>query len=462
MTLKIEDIECRLLDLNQRAEEIVHKAEGEARDLTPEEGVEVDRILNESNKLIGDRERLQELSEQSNRLSAAVGRKSEPDDVVTKADAGTPVAETAKRRPFATPRSDPKELSNYGWPSFGQFAKGVMLASRRSNAVIDPRLTGNAPTDYMREGVGEDGGFAVPPDYRSQIINRIMGEDSLLGRTDRQESSSNIWSQPVDNDAPWGTTGVRAYWTNEGAQKTQSTPNLQNVSLRLHKLAALIPVTDELREDAPAIDRYLMSRVPLAFDFEIGNAIINGSGVGQPLGIMNSGALVSVAKEGSQASATLMGRNIAKMWGRLYAGYRRNAVWLVNQDVEVELPKLAEVAYAADGSTAQGVAATYWAPGSIRNQNDFGLLYNRPVIVTEACPTLGVKGDIVLADLSQYLTVTKVGGLRSDISIHLWFDYDITAFRFVFRIAGAPWLQTPITRRNGTNTLSAFVTLDAR
>jgi hypothetical protein len=46
--------------------------------------------------------------------------------------------------------------------------------------------------------------------------------------------------------------------------------------------------------------------------------------------------------------------------------------------------------------------------------------------------------------------------------MHLWFDYDITAFRFIFRLAGHPWLTAPIARRNGTNTLSAFVALAAR
>jgi HK97 family phage major capsid protein len=64
-------------------------------------------------------------------------------------------------------------------------------------------------------------------------------------------------------------------------------------------------------------------------------------------------------------------------------------------------------------------------------------------------------------DLSQYMSVVKAGGIRQDVSIHLFFDYDITAFRFVLRVGGQPWWNAPITRQNGLSR-SPFVTLAAR
>jgi HK97 family phage major capsid protein len=86
----------------------------------------------------------------------------------------------------------------------------------------------------------------------------------------------------------------------------------------------------------------------------------------------------------------------------------------------------------------------------------------RPIIPTQACQTLGDKGDIIFADLSQYMTAVKTGGLRTDVSIHLWFDYDTLAYRFILRIAGQPWWSSSISPKNGSNTLSPFVTLDER
>jgi hypothetical protein len=57
---------------------------------------------------------------------------------------------------------------------------------------------------------------------------------------------------------------------------------------------------------------------------------------------------------------------------------------------------------------------------------------------------------VALVDLKAYLTATKTGGLRQDISIHLWFDYDITCFRFVIRVGGTPWFKAPITTKSGS------------
>jgi hypothetical protein len=65
-------------------------------------------------------------------------------------------------------------------------------------------------------------------------------------------------------------------------------------------------------------------------------------------------------------------------------------------------------------------------------------------------------------DLLQYLTVTKAGGIKSDVSIHLWFDQNLTAFRFTVRIAGQPWWSGSIASRDGSFTQSPFVALAAR
>jgi hypothetical protein len=50
------------------------------------------------------------------------------------------------------------------WQSFGHYASAVKAASARG-AMPDPRLVMNAPTTTSTEGVGADGGFAVPDSY---------------------------------------------------------------------------------------------------------------------------------------------------------------------------------------------------------------------------------------------------------------------------------------------------------
>ena len=68
----------------------------------------------------------------------------------------------------------------------------------------------------------------------------------------------------------------------------------------------------------------------------------------------------------------------------------------------------------------------------------------------------------MLVDLSQYLTAVKAGGLRAEISMHLWFDQDLLAFRFIVRIAGQPWWSETTTAANGSFEQSPFVQLEAR
>jgi HK97 family phage major capsid protein len=82
-------------------------------------------------------------------------------------------------------------------------------------------------------------------------------------------------------------------------------------------------------------------------------------------------------------------------------------------------------------------------------------------VPTEYNATLGTVGDIVLADLSQYLTVTK-GDVRAEMSMHLRFDYDELAFRFIFRIDGDLWWNLPLTPFKGSATQSPVITLDTR
>jgi len=89
-------------------------------------------------------------------------------------------------------------------------------------------------------------------------------------------------------------------------------------------------------------------------------------------------------------------------------------------------------------------------------------IFGRPVIPTQACETLGDKGDIIFCAFSEYLAVMKTEGLRTDISMHLWFDYDCLAYRFILRIGGFPWWAADIDPRDGSNALGAFVAINAR
>jgi len=452
-TEKLQELRDSLLDYNEQIQTIQAKADGEKRDLLEDEEDNITKLFAEYKKTEQEIDRRERIDAQTAKLMESAGRQTEPQQPERQAAVMTDAAPAPQstRRPQISIIED---RGKWGWRSFGEFAAAIRPASRNGGSV-DPRLVQNAPTTYSSEGVGADGGFAVPPDFRAAIMEKVMGEGSLMGLTDQMQTSSNTITFPKDETTPWDSSGgLQAYWDGENDQLTQSKVALKEETLRLNKLTALVPVTEELMSDAPALDGYLRRRVPEKFDFKCNLAIVQGTGTGQPTGILNSGSLVSVARESGQAADTLVHENILNMWSRMYGPSRANAVWLHHQDIE---PQLNSMGF----STTATAVPIYMPPGGL-SASPYGSLLGRPLIQTQACETLGDKGDLILVDLNQYITVTKTSGIRADTSMHLWFDYDTMAYRFIFRVAGEPWWNSAISQRDGSNTLSWAVTLDER
>lgn len=353
----------------------------------------------------------------------------------------------------------------WGFSDFGTFAQAVRLASGRDPGAraikMIETLCNAALTTYGNEGVGADGAFAIPPAFRDNIMNKIMGVEALMHRCDVSPTANSSVVFPKDETTPWGSAGIQAYWDGEAAAMTQKKPSLEVSTHKLHKVTALVPMTNELLEDAPAMATWLEARVAQVFTFKVSDGIVNGTGAGQPLGILNAGATVSQAAEASQVADTIHGKNLVKMWCRMPAAWRKQAVWLIHPDVEPELQSAGLQINNAAGTLAVGGSLAYLAPGGL-SETPYASLFGRPVIPFEGCQQLGDVGDIIFASLPQYGIFLHSPGFKAESSMHLWFDQDVTAFRFSMRLSGQPWWSSPIPNRNGGGTQSAFVTLAAR
>jgi HK97 family phage major capsid protein len=459
-------------DLIQRNQELLAKADEAGRELTTEErtsirdnAAEVERLEGEIGlraQVAAQDERLRQ--PQARRTPASAGEPAGDDDDATPA---RPQARAGGERrdphiqttQISTAATRAAARGNGGFQSMGHWAMSVRAACIQPGN-MDGRLRA-ALTTYGSEGIGADGGFAVPADFRSMVANLAMtSEDSLFSRCDAAPTSSNSVSLVADETTPWSTAGVRVYTRAEAAAMTQSKPSLRDLTVKLHEIYAFVPMTDELLEDAPLLSNHLTTKAGEAFQFAVNNYIVNGTGVGQMLGILNSPCLVTVNEESSQTDDTVHADNIVKMWSRMPASVRSRAVWLINQDVEPQLMQLGAVVKSASG-TAVGGMPVYMPPGGL-TASPYATLLGRPVIATEACSALGDLGDIIFAYLGGYFAPFKSGGIKSDVSMHLYFDQGVTAFRWTMRAGGQPWLSAPIARRSGSNTLSHFVTLQAR
>jgi HK97 family phage major capsid protein len=179
--------------------------------------------------------------------------------------------------------------------------------------------------------------------------------------------------------------------------------------------------------------------------YKVEDSVLNGSGAGRPLGLLNSGATITVAAEAGQSAGTFVIANARTMLARSWVGSRRNLAWFVHPDLEADLGSL----QLENG----GPAFVYGADGEAR-------LLGKPVIATEYNAQRGARGDVILADLSQFLLAEHEADVLS--SIHVNFNRDETCFKFRWRLDGQPAWASPITPANGTLTQSPFVTLAAR
>ena len=351
--------------------------------------------------------------------------------------------------------------ANRGFQTFGHFLHAVRSAAIRPHATDERlQLEAAAPSSYANEASGADGGFLVPPTYSAEIMTVIEQNDPLLARVRNIPVSGNSFVFPASEETAHGATGVQAYWDSEASTITQSKPAFQNREIKLNRLTCLVPVTEESLEDAPALGAWVNQLAGEKMAFKVTDAILNGTGVGVPMGVVSAPGTVSVAKETSQVAATIVAENILKMWSRMPEASRRRAVWLGHSDCEIQFPQMnIKVKNVAGSENVGGFPISFTAPSALTGP--YSLLQGRPFIPVEACAALGTVGDLILADLQNYIAITK-GAVKADQSMHFWFDQNMRAFRFVMRVGGQPWLSTPITRKNGSSTQGHFVTLATR
>jgi HK97 family phage major capsid protein len=434
-------------DLVKEASAIFDLAASENRNLTEAEAARDDAITAELTELNASIVRAERQAERQRSVGAVVDPLEESDRVHAQPRTG--------ERPFRSIGEQLMAVARAGNPDF--------------RGEHDPRLTVEAGPTGASEGIAGDGGFLVQTDFASELLQNTydMGDvASRIRRIQIGQNSNGIRMNGVDetsraNGSRWG--GIRSYWTGEAQLINASQPKFKQIKMELDKLTGVLYATSELLADSVALASWTPQAFSDEFLFKIEDSVFNGTGAGQPLGFLNSGATITVLKEASQPAATIFAENIVKMWARMPAKNRKNAVWYVNQDIEPQLYLMnLKIKNVAGTENVGGLAipmVIYTPPGT--NGNTLGSLMGRPVIPVEYAATLGTAGDIVLCDPSQYLGIEK-GGIQSESSIHVRFLYDEKAFRFIYRFNGQPIWTSPMTPYKGTNTQSPFVVLETR
>ncbi len=416
------------------AQKILDRAEGEGRDLTEAESEDVRGLLAKLSSVQGQIDTYRAKVDGS--LEAVIERESWEQDSQNAAMLQQAKSVGTRGKVFAT---------------LGDQLAAVMGAA---NGRHDERLARVEQHFGMHSGIGSEGGFAVEPAFVADILRRVHDTGMLAQRCrtfDLGEPHNGIVLPAVDESSRADGSrlgGVRAYRVSEQGTITDTQPKLRRLEIKLQKMAALCHVSSELLQDNPLLGRFVTDAFVEELAFKLDSEIFNGNGGAECIGIMNSSALVTAAADPQQTADTVSASNIARMWSRLWPRSRRSAAWLVSPDAEAQLFTMT-IGEVPVFQPANGMAD---AP--------YGRLLGRPIIPFEGCSPVGDLGDIVLADLNEYILVRKA--MQAATSIHVKFLTDEQSFRMTWRVNGQPAWSAPLTPYNGGDTLSPFVTLAAR
>lgn len=328
------------------------------------------------------------------------------------------------------------ELKDDPYPGFAFDAAGWIEAKAKKDLV---------------ENVGALGGFTVFPEYRAQLFQLSCFQQYVRERALVIPMNSRQVVVPVLDQT--GTTagqsnvygGVVPSWTEEATEKDETEPNFRQMALTAHKLVVYTEASDELLADSAIGLEALLSRLMSeAINNEADFTFIQGTGAGQPLGIVDAGAGVTI-RVARQAANQIQVDDIFNMLSQFCGD---SPIWLAHQSTMPQILRL-------NGPAAN---PSYVWVQNVRDEPPMTLM-GYPIFFIENCPTLGSEGDIILADWSKYV-IGERQTVTLDSSKHYRFRDDITAWRAVARFDGRPWLSAPLTMRDGTTQVSPFVILD--
>ena len=357
---------------------------------------------------------------------------------------------------------DPKNerfINAQGKPNFCEYAKAVHALEMKS--ITDDQVRKLKAAAGSSTLTDADGNVLIPEEMSSVILTKAFTSGKVLSRVSRIPVNGQYFSVRYFNETSRvdgsRAGGVRAYWQQEAAQYTSSKPTYGKLRLELEKLTALWYSTDELLDDTmPGFANLVFDEFAKEITFKIEDAIINGTGVGMPLGIMNASCLVTTGGNSGGTARKNANEILYEDWTamqrRLYTGPDSTVAILFNRDVIAQLLRW----------TVPGTTSAVFPPLSVMPvggvQSPFGILGGQWADI-EYAQTLGTAGDFMFFDGSQYVLPMKSAGTDFQTSIHFKFDTGEQAFRWTTRLNGAPWWNSAVTPKNGTVTLSPFVVL---
>lgn len=341
----------------------------------------------------------------------------------------------------------------YGLNSFGEF---LGLVARKEAKALQSIYGSVYKTALSLQG-GTVGGYVVPQEYTAQILDTVEGYSWFLAGARKVRLTSETTLVPVFDATTAQSAGTAPYFggmafswlgAQDGTALSETEPAFRQLELTAWALQGYTKISNQLREDAPALESALVDAFARALAWYEEYAFCQGTGLGQPLGVLNAPAAIKV---GRTTPSHVQLADLAKMSAKLLpGGWNKNSDGQPSACWAVHPQALADFTGLQSGSTSQ-----QWAVDAELR------VHGLPVFPTDKVPALGSLGDVMLIDRALY-TVGQRAELLLDASAHepTAFPKNQTVYRMVARVDGRPRLDNPVTLADGTQTASGFVLLN--
>ena len=304
-----------------------------------------------------------------------------------------------------------------------------MFVTETKTTTLRDFMSAVARKDYdaikaLGTGSGPSGGYLVPDTLLPDLLTAVSEQSIVLPRAFVTDAPGTV-RQPVV-DLSKGASGVFAWyggikftWVGENSAIAETEPSFKQYTLRALTMAGIVRVSNRMLAST-TFDAQLRRMLAESAANYLDYFFVRGSGAGEPLGVLNAQALVSVTRDTANQFKPV---DAAKMLERLMPGSLGRAVWLIHPTV---LPQLVQFSV---GNTP------VWQPNW--QQGIAGTLMGIPVILTEKVNPLGTAGDVLLVDFSMY-AVQMVRDIEIAASADAYFEFDQTAYRLTVYADGTP------------------------
>jgi len=373
------------------------------------------------------------------------------------ADARLTAAIQEQRAPGTVATAKREEDYGYGNEPGGFDDMIAEVRGARSGMGIPERLkkmhTGEMERRDLTTLTGQDGGFWMRPQFSDQLLQIppdqqwISSLVRMLPRTD--PPNADFTFNAFDQSGAKGIYGgVAVYSSKELASPTKtSTPKLLTVSLKPEKVGVYWLVSEESSANTPQMGSMMQPLVNGAILSYRDDKIQTGTGAGEFKGFASSPAMINVDRSSADEVNYV---DLVNMISRIMSNGGGRFVWLCQR--VTMLPQLMTL--------VDGGGKLIWADNA-RDGIPAPTLMGIPIFFNEISPTLGTAGDLRLVNLDYYLVKPGMGAMLKSDNTYANFLVGNETLRITYYEDGKPWITSPLTLRDGTNTVSPFIQLAA-